>query len=153
MNTKYNDRGYTELSVTDFIIQYAGIMYDRNLKSYGNLVTKQDIINGAISKDCKTREDAIKAVRDVLFFEKRILLATRQQRQNRDLTGEKRCNKCTDNKPVAEFYVRIDSRTGFRYLNNNCKECEKIRRNEYNSKKRQERHAKADIQQQTLLSA
>jgi len=139
MKTEHNDRGCIELSITDFIIQYAGIMYDKNLKSYGNLVTKTDIINGAIAKDCKTKEEAIKAVRDVLFLEKRILLATRQQRQNSELTGEKRCNKCKDPKPVAEFYVRVDSRTGFRYLNNNCKDCEKIRRNEYNSKKRQER--------------
>lgn len=125
----------------NLIVQYAGIMFDRNLLSFGNEITKNDIINEVISKNCKTEQDAIKTTRDVVFYEKRRLLSKIQQRQQRELTGEKYCNGCRDNKPVADFYTRVDSRTGYRYLCYLCKECERKRHNDYYHKKRYENNS------------
>jgi len=114
-------------------------MYDRNLKSFGTTIILEDIINDVYAVGFTTQEDVIKTVRNVIFKEKRRLMAIRQQTKLRDITGEKICNKCHKSKPVTEFYKRFDARSGFRYLCNNCKDCEQIRRFEYNSKKRKQR--------------
>ena len=134
----------------DFIKKYAGIMFDRNLKSFGSIVTATDIISEVYAIGYDSQEDVVKIVRDVTFKNKRQLLAARQKRQNRELTGEKKCNKCQLTKSVSEFYVRIDSRTGFRYLCNNCKECEKVRRSSYNLRKGEIKYGKTNIQQKEL---
>lgn len=120
----------------DLIMKYANILYDRNLKSFGTVTTVKDIVSEVYAIGYSSEEDVVKVVRDVVFKEKRRLLALRQQRRKTELTGEKVCNECQLPKPVSEFYQRVDSRTGFMYLCNNCKECEKIRRFNYNSRKR-----------------
>jgi len=124
----------------DLITKYANILYDRNLKSFGTMTTVSDIIGEVYAIGYSSEEDVVKVVRNVIFKEKRRLLALRQQYCNTQLTGEKVCNKCKLPHPVSEFYRRIDSRTGFMYLCNNCKDCEKIRRFFYNSKKRNEKN-------------
>lgn len=126
----------------ELITQYAGIMYDRNLKSFGTTVTAKDIISEVYAIGFETKQDVIKIVRDVIFKEKRRLLAAQQQRSSLNIVGEKTCNRCGESKSFSEFYKRFDKRNGFRYLNNNCMDCEKIRRYEYNSRKREERNEK-----------
>lgn len=122
----------------EFIIKYASIMFDRNLSTFGNQITKNDIINEVFTRECTTEQQVVKTVRDVVFLEKRQLMANKQRRINKELTGEKICNKCHLPKPVSDYYTRTDSRTGFRYLCNLCKECERKRHNENHRRKRQE---------------
>ncbi|HEY5591554.1 MAG TPA: hypothetical protein VIK55_11115 [Paludibacter sp.] len=123
----------------DFINQYANIMYNRNLKSFGTIVIVNDIINEVYAIGFNSKEDVIKKVRDIIFKEKRRIIASQQQRSSRNVIGEKICNKCNKSKSFSEFYKRFDKRNGFRYLCNNCMECEIIRRSEYNSRKRNEK--------------
>lgn len=126
----------------ELITKYAGIMYDRNLKSFGTIVTVKDIISEVYATGFNSKEDVIKIVRDVIFKEKRRLIVSQQQRSSINMPGEKICNRCKESKSFSEFYKRFDKRNGFRYLNNNCMDCERIRRNEYNSRKRKERNEK-----------
>lgn len=126
----------------DLIHQYANIMYNRNLKSFGTIITVNDIISEVYAIGYTSKEDVIKIVRDIIFKEKRRLIVSRQQRSTKNISGEKICNKCKKSKSFLEFYKRFDKRNGFRYLNNNCMDCERIRRNEYNSTKRKERNEK-----------
>jgi hypothetical protein len=127
----------------DEIVQYASIMYERNLKSFGDTVTAKDIISEVYAIGFSTKEDVIKIVRDVIFKEKRRLLAAQQQRISRNVPGEKICNRCKESKSYSEFYKRFDKRNGFRYFCNNCMDCEKIRRVEVNLRIRQKRDEKS----------
>lgn len=126
----------------DLIKQYATIMYNRNLKSFGTIITVNDIINEVFAIGYSSESDVVKIVRDVIFKEKRRLIVVQQQHSIINVPGEKICNKCHESKPFSEFYKRFDKRNGFRYLNNNCMGCEKDRRSEYNLKKREERNEK-----------
>lgn len=132
-----NDRD----SLIEQAIQYAGKMYDINLSSFGSVVTKNDIVNEVISRNCSTEEELIRTVRDVVFFEKRRLIALGQQRSTKDITGEKVCGRCQLPKPVADYYTRTDYRNGFRYLCNLCKECERKRHNELHARKMRMKHS------------
>ena len=83
-----------DYSMLDFIEHYSRIMYDRNLKSFGNLITKNDIINEVMTKQCDTKEEAVKAVRNVIFFERRRAMAIQQQNHGyTPITGEKNMQK------------------------------------------------------------
>ena len=126
----------------DLIKNYSTILFNRNLKWLGTELTVTDIINEVYATGFYTEEDVIKIIRDIVFKEKRRLIANRQI-ENKN--GEKICNKCHNPKSYSEFYKRFDNRTGLHYLTNNCMECEKIRRFEYNSRKRKENEKNENI--------
>lgn len=122
-------------SLIEQAIQYAGKMYDINLSSFGNLITKNDIINEVISMNVQSEVEMIQTVRDVVFREKRRLMASKQKKQL-ETSREKFCKGCEKPKLASEFYVRVDSRTGYRFLCNLCKVCERERHNkDYHRKK------------------
>ena len=131
-----NDQGY----MYDHITQYANIMYDRNLKSFGTILTAKDIISEVYSIGYKTKEDVVKIIRDVIFKEKRRLIVALQQRSSINIPGEKICNICKESKSFSEFYKRVDKRNGFKYLCNNCMDCERERKRVLYNSQRENKH-------------
>jgi hypothetical protein len=57
----------------ELITQYAGIMYDRNLKSFGTIVTAKDIISEVYAIGYNSKEDIVKIIRDIIFKEKKTI--------------------------------------------------------------------------------
>lgn len=126
----------------DFIVKYAGIMYDRNIKSFGTIMTVRDVISEVYTVGFESKDDVVRIVRDIIFKEKRRLIVSQQQRSSRNIVGEKTCNKCGQSKSYSEFYRYFDKRNGFKYLCYQCKECESLRHYEYNLRKRNEKNRK-----------
>lgn len=115
----------------DELKSYAIAMFNRNLKVFSqNLYTPIDFVHEAFLLGYEDVEAGKKIILNQILKEKRRLIAKIQQSENRSQfdVREKKCCKCKDTKPIAEFEPRVDKSTGFQYYNSYCTECERKRK-------------------------
>ena len=114
----------------DELNSYSIAMFNRNLKVFSQNIYKPiDFVHEAYLLGYEDLERGKKIILNQILNEKRRLIAKIQQSENRGQfdVRYKKCCDCKQPKPIAQFAIRMDKDTGFRYYNSYCGDCQRAR--------------------------